>query len=100
MAVVLPQFLRKSLGLVDVASDTDPLSVVQSGWISLPVYPKGAVVVSFDQVISTLVAVMAPRLDGQGLVEVVGSAFLVVASVDQGLDGVGVSQGPNNQGLE
>lgn len=43
---------------------------------------------------------MAPRLDGQGLVEVIGGALLVVAGVDQGLDGVGVSQGPESQGFE
>ncbi len=58
------------------------------------------IVLSFDEPISSLIAIATPRLDRKGLILVVFVACLLVGFSDEALDGFGGGQRPDDQGFE
>lgn len=82
------EFLSQSLKLIDSARHAPPCSVRSSG-VAFSIYTESCIVLSFDQKITTLVAIRSPRLHRSRLIEVVFVAVLLIRLVDKCFDGFG-----------
>lgn len=69
------------LDLIDGAGHATPGDVLE-GAVALSVQPEAGVVLALDEPVPPLVVVCAPRLHGQGLVEVVFVSRLLVRVLD------------------
>lgn len=71
----------QGIDLVDSFSDTPPLGVLRRA-VGLAVYTEAGIILPLDQVIFSLVAIVAPVLDRQRLVDVVFAAIDLVRVFD------------------
>lgn len=67
------------------------------GWVAFSVKSEGRVVFSFDQPVPSLVAVAAPGVDGEGLIEVVIVTGLFVGFFDDVCDYFGTVERPEDE---
>lgn len=91
--------IRNCLQLRDISRDTPPGNILE-GWVALAVQSEVCIIQSFNEPVSALEAVAAPRLDGEWLVQVVFVACLFVGLFNFGLDGIGRRKGPEDQGFQ
>lgn len=84
-AVFSIELVRKSEHRVDPVRDAPPCPL-EPGGVAFTVDAEGGIIFAFDEEISSLVAIRAPRLDRERLVEVVFLSGLLVGLGDYGAD--------------
>lgn len=84
-AILGVELVGKGNNRVDSIGDAPPCPLEPSG-IALTVDAERGIVSALDEEISSLVAIRAPRLDGERLVQVVFVSSLLVGLCDYGAD--------------
>lgn len=87
------------MDILDAASNAPP-GALEPGRVALAVYAERGVFGAFDHEVSSLVTVGTERLDGEGLVEIIFLALVLVRVVDHVLDRPGGLHCPQDQGAE
>lgn len=90
------EFVGKGDDRVDPIGDTPPCPLEPSG-IALTVDAERSIVSALDEVVSSLVAIRAPGLDREWLVQVVFVSRLLVGLCDNGADRLGRGECPINE---
>lgn len=92
-AVFSFEFFRKADNRVDPIRDAPPCPLEPS-WVALAVDAERGMVLAFDEEVSSLVTIRAPRLDRERLVQIVFVPGLLVGLGDYGADRLGRRERP------
>jgi hypothetical protein len=97
---LLIQLIRHTADLLNTPCNTKPLIRLYRDPTVLSIQPEMRIILPLNEPVFALVAVAAPGLDGERLILVVFVPGLFVRVFEEGLDGVGGGEGPENESFE